>query len=67
MPRFRCGEGNQLGLDLGDAAGEVGRVGGLHQFGEFSGFGFGEDSGVGDALVRGPWLVVNAGLFPVFV
>lgn len=43
------------------------RVGGLHQFGEFGGFGLGEDSGVDDAVVGGPGLVMDPGLFSVFV
>lgn len=43
-PVFRGSEGDQLRPDGGDAAGEVGRVGGLHQFGEFGGLGFGEKS-----------------------
>lgn len=40
-----------MGLDGGDAAGECGRVGGLHQLGGFSGFGCGENFGGDDALV----------------
>lgn len=61
---FRCGEGDQLGLDGRDASGEVSRVGGLHQIGEFGGFGIGDDAGADDANVQGPGPVIVPGRFP---
>ena len=58
---FRRCECDQLGLDLGDAAGEIGRVGDFLEFGEFAGVGSGQDPGIDHALVRGERLVIDPG------
>ena len=46
-------EDNEAGLDCGDLEGQLGRVRGPEQGGQFGGFLDARDAGVDDALVRG--------------
>src|SRR5659263_482927 len=59
------GEVDQLGLDRGDVPGQLGGVEACEEFLKLGVRGGGEDAGVGDALVGGAGLVVDADVAPV--